>query len=80
MGEPLKINILGAGVVGLSTALEVQQAYPHARIAIISEIFPGDPKSIKYTSIWAGAHHLLTATQDQRQMSMFSVVSPLLKG
>lgn len=67
----LSIHILGAGVVGLTTAIEVQKAYPDAKVTIIAEIFPGDPKSIRYTSIWAGAHHVSLAGDDPRQNSKF---------
>lgn len=49
------ITVLGAGVVGLTTALNIQEAYPDAEVTIIAELFPGDNniRSTKYTSIWA---------------------------
>lgn len=40
-----------AGVVGLSTALKIQEK-GHS-VAIVAETFPDDPKSIRYTSHWA---------------------------
>ena len=47
------IHVLGAGVVGLTTAITIQEAYPNADVKIIAEFFPGDGRSIKYTSMWA---------------------------
>lgn len=49
----LSIHVLGAGVVGLSTALKIQETYADAQVTLIAEIMPGDDKSIRYTSIWA---------------------------
>ncbi|KAJ7248131.1 hypothetical protein B0H12DRAFT_1020340, partial [Mycena haematopus] len=45
-----------AGVVGLTTAIRALEAGYKA--TIFAEIFPTDPKSIKYTSSWAGANHI----------------------
>jgi D-amino-acid oxidase len=47
--------ILGAGVVGLTTALELKSRYPSSNIIIIAKHVPGD-ESIEYTSPWAGAN------------------------
>ncbi|KDR68348.1 hypothetical protein GALMADRAFT_256974 [Galerina marginata CBS 339.88] len=52
-----EVVVLGAGVVGLTTALKLQQE-EHYQVTIVSEVIPSDPKSIKYTSWWAGAHHV----------------------
>ncbi|KAL1758875.1 hypothetical protein FB107DRAFT_258167 [Schizophyllum commune] len=54
MAAPQNKNIvvLGAGVVGLTTALKLQEKGGYA-VTIIAEIFPNDPLSIKYTSNWA---------------------------
>ncbi|KAH6909426.1 D-amino-acid oxidase [Coprinopsis sp. MPI-PUGE-AT-0042] len=45
------IVVLGAGVIGLTTALKLQEE--GYRVTIIAEIFPTDPKNAKYTSHWA---------------------------
>ncbi|KAF9515143.1 hypothetical protein BS47DRAFT_1294356, partial [Hydnum rufescens UP504] len=58
------IVVLGAGVIGLTSALKVQEAFNEANVCIVAETFPGDPKSIKYTSLWAGAHHVSTTTNE----------------
>ena len=39
---PLRIVVLGAGVVGLTTACELQERYPAAQITIVAEYFPTD--------------------------------------
>lgn len=52
---PTHITILGAGVIGLTTALTLSHAYPKATITIVAKHFPGD-RSIEYTSPWAGAN------------------------
>jgi D-amino-acid oxidase len=51
--SPPTIVVLGAGVIGLTSALKVQEAFNEANVCIVAESFPGDPKSIKYTSLWA---------------------------
>ena len=58
--------ILGAGVVGLTTALELSDRYPTAHITILAKHMPGDT-SIDYTSPWAGANWLSVATDNGRQ-------------
>jgi D-amino-acid oxidase len=47
--------VLGAGVIGLTTALTLRQSYPTSDITIVAKHFPGD-RSIEYTSPWAGAN------------------------
>ena len=42
---------LSIGVIGLTTALKLQEA--GYSVTIIAEIFPTDPKNVKYTSQWA---------------------------
>ncbi|KAJ7154724.1 D-amino-acid oxidase, partial [Mycena filopes] len=48
------------GVIGLSTAIRALEA--GFIVTIFAEMFPSDPKSIKYTSCWAGANHISVAT------------------
>ncbi|TFK49360.1 D-amino-acid oxidase [Heliocybe sulcata] len=56
MAAPSKkqIVVLGAGVVGLTTALKIQEQGGY-QVIIIADILPSDPKSIRYCSHWAGA-------------------------
>ncbi|KAJ7143344.1 D-amino-acid oxidase [Mycena crocata] len=69
MLESMQVVVIGAGVVGLTTALRIQEKGGY-QVAIVAEILPSDPKSIKYTSHWAGAHHVSLAGPDVRQQKM----------
>ncbi|KAG9595462.1 putative D-amino acid oxidase, partial [Aureobasidium melanogenum] len=60
--------ILGAGVIGLTTALELRSRFPHSTITIIARFLPGD-RDATYTSPWAGANWLSVATDNGRQES-----------
>ncbi|KAF9003357.1 D-aspartate oxidase [Cyathus striatus] len=60
------IIVLGAGVVGLTTALRIQEQGRY-KVTIVADVLPSDPQSIKYTSQWAGAHHVLNVTDDTVQ-------------
>lgn len=42
---PLEIAVVGAGVVGLSTAVRLQQTLPQARVTIISDRFEQETTS-----------------------------------
>jgi D-amino-acid oxidase len=53
--DPQHIAILGAGIIGLTSALVLAHAHPSASITITATHFPGD-RSIDYTSPWAGAN------------------------
>ncbi|KAH9000765.1 hypothetical protein EDB86DRAFT_3063668 [Lactarius hatsudake] len=57
------VVVIGAGVIGLSTAIKVQERGDYS-VTILAETFPTDSKCIKYTSHWAGAHHVSTAGAD----------------
>ncbi|KAJ7253684.1 hypothetical protein B0H12DRAFT_1202435 [Mycena haematopus] len=60
MGSKLNVFVVGAGVVGLSTAIRALEA--DFDVTIFAEAFPEDDKSIKYTSCWAAANHVSVAT------------------
>ncbi|KAL0576846.1 hypothetical protein V5O48_005143 [Marasmius crinis-equi] len=51
------VVVLGAGVVGLTTAISIQERGGYA-VSIVAETLPTDPKSIRYASHWAGAQHV----------------------
>ncbi|CAK5272218.1 unnamed protein product [Mycena citricolor] len=69
MTQTKSIVVIGAGVVGLTTALRIQEQGGYS-VTILAEIFPSDTKNIKYTSHWAGAHHVSLAGPDLRQRKM----------
>ncbi|THH29705.1 hypothetical protein EUX98_g4484 [Antrodiella citrinella] len=60
------IVVIGAGVVGLTTAVKIQEKGGYS-VTIVAETFPSDPKTIRYTSLWAGAHHVSHADGDKKQ-------------
>ncbi|KAH8723211.1 hypothetical protein GQ44DRAFT_828411 [Phaeosphaeriaceae sp. PMI808] len=53
--EPRNITVLGAGVIGLTSALVLAHSYPSSIITVVAKHFPGD-RTIEYTSPWAGAN------------------------
>lgn len=55
-------TVVGAGVIGLTVALTIQETIKNAEVTIIAELTPEDPKNIRYTSQWAGAHQAATLT------------------
>ncbi|KAJ6499534.1 D-amino-acid oxidase [Mycena vitilis] len=69
MQNPKPVVVIGAGVVGLTTAVRIQERGGY-QVTIVAEVLPSDPKSIKYTSHWAGAHHVSLAGADVRQQKM----------
>ncbi|KAK7684996.1 hypothetical protein QCA50_011831 [Cerrena zonata] len=60
-----RVVVIGAGVAGLTTAIALQQK--GYAVSIVAETIPTDPKSIRYTSIWAGAHHVSHADGEPKQ-------------
>jgi hypothetical protein len=61
-------DVLNIGVIGLTTALKLQEQGGY-QITIVAETLPSDPKNIRYTSPWAGAHHVSSAGHDKRLQS-----------
>ncbi|KAH7066528.1 FAD dependent oxidoreductase [Paraphoma chrysanthemicola] len=64
MSEPTTIIVIGAGVIGLSTAVRLVSTLDHSnyKVVIVSKEWPmsipGVPvtHSVNYASMWAGAH------------------------
>ncbi|KAJ7118010.1 hypothetical protein C8R43DRAFT_1099238 [Mycena crocata] len=71
MTEQLKqITVIGAGVIGLTTAIKLQEKGGY-QVTIVAEIWPSDHPSPHYTSHWAGGHHCTAAQSDDlRQQKM----------
>ncbi|KAG7107283.1 D-amino-acid oxidase like protein [Verticillium longisporum] len=59
----LHFVVLGAGVIGLTTALTLRARHPSARITILAADFPGD-YNIDYCSPWAGGNWCSAATDN----------------
>jgi hypothetical protein len=53
--DSANFNILRLGVIGLTTAIEIQERGKGKYwVTIISDVFPGDPNTgVNYTSQWA---------------------------
>ncbi|KAG2216028.1 hypothetical protein INT46_007088 [Mucor plumbeus] len=67
-----KVTVIGAGVVGLTTALLLQQrGYD---VTIVADHFPGD-KSIEYTSPVAGARWKTLAPNSDLRLQRYDAVS-----
>ncbi|KIJ58476.1 hypothetical protein HYDPIDRAFT_178061 [Hydnomerulius pinastri MD-312] len=64
-----EIIVIGAGVVGLTTAIKIQEKGGY-RVTVVAETFPTDPRTIRYTSHWAGTHHVNQAFGDERWKAM----------
>ncbi|OQU94950.1 hypothetical protein CLAIMM_01227 [Cladophialophora immunda] len=65
MKQPLYV-LLGAGVVGLSTALELRERHPKSLVIVVAKHLPGD-RVAEYASPWAGANWLSVAIDNGRQ-------------
>lgn len=69
MTPPRPIVILGAGVIGLTTAVRLLEAPLNTHpVHIIADHLPADALNPRYASTIAGAHHLSFADDgDERQ-------------
>lgn len=56
MAQSITAVILGAGVIGLTTATELLRQYPTASITVVARHLPGDQSARDYCSSWAGAN------------------------
>ncbi|EDK43397.1 hypothetical protein LELG_01575 [Lodderomyces elongisporus NRRL YB-4239] len=62
-----QIVVLGAGVVGLTTAIELKKADPKLQITVVGHHLPGHIDPFSYTSPYAGANwQSFATTQDKR--------------
>jgi D-amino-acid oxidase len=72
MTTPAPIIVLGAGIIGLTTAVRLLESSLHQvdghPVHIIAAHLPNDPLDARYASTAAGAHHLSFADNlDERQ-------------
>lgn len=67
------IIVIGAGVIGLTTALALKRS-GYKNVTIVAKYIPGD-KSIEYTSPFAGAHWRTMAPNDNSLLQKFDTVS-----
>ncbi|KAI9489980.1 hypothetical protein BDB00DRAFT_840341 [Zychaea mexicana] len=67
-----RVVVIGAGVVGLSTALALQQK--GFRVTVLAKWLPGD-MHIEYTSPWAGAHWRTMAPNSNKLLQEFDAVT-----
>lgn len=58
--------VIGAGVIGLTTALELKARHPNAEIVIVAKYLPGDAFP-EYTSNWGGANWFPASFDGGRQ-------------
>ncbi|KAJ7468772.1 hypothetical protein FB451DRAFT_381682 [Mycena latifolia] len=65
-GQLKEITVIGAGVVGLTTAIKLQEKGGY-QVAIVAEIWPNDHPHPHYTSHWAGGHHATFEGDDPRE-------------
>ncbi|CZR63596.1 probable D-aspartate oxidase [Phialocephala subalpina] len=76
------IVVVGAGILGLTSALRIQErADSKTEILIVAREFPSD-RSIDYASPWAGAHYRpipATTPQDIKEHALSRVTYQLLK-
>ncbi|CAG8947946.1 unnamed protein product [Penicillium salamii] len=63
MADHEQYVIIGAGVVGLTTALELKRQRPACEVIITAKDLPGD-SSPTYASAWAGANWISCATDN----------------
>lgn len=59
----LIIRAFSPGVIGITTGTKLQETGDY-QVTIVAETLPTDPKNIRYTSPWAGAHHVSVAGDD----------------
>ncbi|EMT64815.1 hypothetical protein NOF04DRAFT_12 [Fusarium oxysporum II5] len=71
MDHSCQIVVVGAGILGITAALELQETLaaskPRGSITIVATEFPGD-ESINYASPWAGAHSRTAPCTTPRQV------------
>lgn len=60
------VIVIGAGVIGLSTALQLKQK-GYKNVMVVAKYVPGD-MSIEYTSPFAGNAHIIVIYQNKYKL------------
>ena len=78
------VVLVGAGVIGLSTANRLQDAFPNRQICIVASETPTTrTPSASYASMWAGAHYRpvpAASTQLQAETEIAWKTNEVMKG
>lgn len=69
----IPIIVVGAGVVGLTTALQLKRSNPSYEITVVANFLPGDDH-ISYTSPYAGANWHSFASHDNKRLQALDAV------
>ncbi|KAJ6457700.1 D-amino-acid oxidase [Mycena sanguinolenta] len=64
-----QITVIGAGVIGLTTAIHLQEKDKY-QVTIVAEIWPSDHPPAHYTSHWAGGHHCIAPDSEGKEREM----------
>lgn len=67
------IVVIGAGVVGLTNALEIKRAFPGVSVTIVAKNLPGD-LTTEYTSPFAGANWESFASNEDKALQEMDAV------
>ncbi|KAH8734103.1 hypothetical protein BGZ61DRAFT_445814 [Ilyonectria robusta] len=77
MSDSTTINVLGAGVIGLTCALVLSND-PKNKVMVVAEFMPGD-YDIGYASCWAGANFFPMGKAGSLQAELEAKTWPVLK-
>ncbi|RLV85237.1 hypothetical protein JA9_000658 [Meyerozyma sp. JA9] len=67
------IVVIGAGVVGLTNALEIKRAFPGVSVTIVAKNLPGD-FTTEYTSPFAGANWDSFASVEEKELQEMDAI------
>ena len=75
---PQPVILVGAGVIGLTTAYTILSRYPRIRLLVLASELPSDDPSswtADYASMWAGAHYrpIAASTPQEHQEREFAI-------
>ena len=65
--DNMQFGVLGSGIIGLSTALELQREYPNAQVSIIADSFIEDTTSYVAAGIFRPSTSFMGPSQEITQ-------------